>query len=174
MGIVLLMDMLTRRVVKALSYFPDLYIDDYIFHGFEDFEEFDLSFLLKSIKANKSSERIASKTKAGGIKFKDYSAIIESLSFSDDGGKLLVGYKIKSCPKIEDEEDSHLYSIGNKLCEWSVIEGKITNFFEHDSKISEAHYLPNHSDTVIFGGTYPYILRKWTDLDCLVDIQEVR
>ena len=45
--------MLTRRIVKCLSFYPDLKIEDHIFHGFEDFEEFDLSYLLRNLKTQK-------------------------------------------------------------------------------------------------------------------------
>ncbi|CAI2359917.1 unnamed protein product [Moneuplotes crassus] len=107
MGVTLIMDMLHRRIVKCLSYFPELHIGDQIFHGFDEFEEFELPVLLKSLKSNKniSRSKIGLKGRQTGIRVKDYNCEIDSIKFSNDSKKLLIVYHFKTPPKINDENN---------------------------------------------------------------------
>ena len=57
MGLILLLDLLTNRVVKCLSLFNDLEVEDWILHGFDDFEEFDIVYLLKTLKTSKINQQ---------------------------------------------------------------------------------------------------------------------
>lgn len=112
-----------------------------------------------------------------GIRFKDYSGVVESLAFSEDSKTLLVSYKIKTCPKYDEGNGNNLELLkpGNKICEWDVVHGEILNFYHSDNKISCVQYLqcPNSQQKILFGGTLPCILTNWVQLDCLINLKEV-
>lgn len=167
-----------------MSYFPELNIEDWIFHGFEDFEEFDLLYLLKNLKATKltpAEVRMGMKPKQANIRFKDYMVNIESLKFSQDGTKLLVCYKTKgSNNKSEDNEykpkgEPTGRTKGPTQCkikEWDILKGEVINQYEHDYRVSHAMYYPGEESTIIASGSLPYIFRNFGSEECIINAQK--
>lgn len=179
MGIILIMDMLTSRIVKCLSYFPDLEISDWIFHGFEDFEEFDLLYLLKNLKASKltpTETKSGAKSKQSNIKLKDYTANIESLQFSSDSKRLLVAYKSKGGPRIEDSENKSSSettktknTVGSKILEWDIFKGEVLHEYDHEYRASQVQYLQNQENVLIVSGALPYIVTDFEKKECIIN-----
>lgn len=182
------MDMLTSRIVKSLSYFPDLEIKDWIFHGFDDFEEFDLLYLLKNLKASKLNQIETkpnnSKSKQSTIKHKDYLVFIESMQFSSDGNRLLVCYRSRGGNLKADDSDYKTKAEGDepksksnhptKIKEWDILKGEVIHECSHDLRISQIQYHPRNENIIIASGSLPYFITNFEKKECLVNEDEYK